>query len=174
MKRLLFMAGALAFAAYSYAPTLSVPPRSAGKASVTQPGTVRSENAGDASLNAMQATAIDRDSSGQFHLSVLVNGEDVNFLIDTGADTVALTVDDAQRLGFDIDPDSFEPISQTASGTGYGTIVELDRIELGGDEFRNVQAMVIGGLGTNLLGQSVLAKLGKVELQGDRMIIYHQ
>ncbi len=174
MKRLLFMAAALAFAAYSYAPTLSVPPRSAVKATVDHPGPLHSGNDGYSSLNAKEATAIDRDSSGQFHLSVLVNGEDVNFLIDTGADTVALTVDDAQRLGFDIDPESFEPISQTASGTGYGTIVELDRIELGGEEFRNVQAMVIGGLGTNLLGQSVLAKLGKVELQGDRMIIYHQ
>ena len=36
-----------------------------------------------------------------------------------------------------------------------------------------VPAVVVRGLGVNLLGQSVLGKLGKVELQGDEMVIRH-
>lgn len=117
---------------------------------------------------------IERDASGQFHLLAEVNGEDTQFLVDTGADIVALTVADAERLGLDILPDDFEPIMQTASGVGYAARVELDRIGLGNEEFRNVDAVVVKGLGVNLLGQSVLRRLGKVELQGDRMVIHHQ
>lgn len=117
---------------------------------------------------------IARDSSGQFRLGVDVNGQEAAFLIDTGADTVALTVSEAQRLGFDVDPESFEPIGQTASGVGYGTTVMIDAIDVGGSEVRNVRAVVIDGLEENLLGQSVLGKLEGVELRGDRMLIHRR
>ena len=41
-------------------------------------------------------------------------------------------------------------------------------------EVRNVDAVVVEGLPTNLLGQSVLRRLGKVELSGDRMVIHKE
>lgn len=119
-----------------------------------------------------EALVLQRDSSGQFRLTGQVNGDDVTFLVDTGADVVALTVEDAQALGLDIDPEQFEPISRTASGVGYGMPVQLDRIEIGGEEFSDVEAVVIDGLGTNLLGQSVLRRMGRVELRGDEMVIH--
>ena len=117
-------------------------------------------------------TVIPRDSSGQFHLVAQVNGQDVRFLIDTGADTVALTVAEAEAVGLDFNEDDFEPISRTASGVGTGAAVMLDRVQVGGAEFHDVEAMVLDGLDTNLLGQSVLARLGRVELSGDTMIIH--
>jgi aspartyl protease family protein len=116
-------------------------------------------------------TVIARDASGQFHLQAQVDGEDTTFLIDTGADVVALTEADAERLGIEVMPDDFRPIMETASGTGYAARITLDRLALGDDEFDDVDAVVVRGLGTNLLGQSVLRRLGKVELQGDRMVI---
>lgn len=112
-----------------------------------------------------------RDRSGQFHLTGAVNGEDTPFLVDTGADIVALSVDEAERLGLDADPASFEPIMQTASGVGYGMVVQLDTLEVAGAEFRDVEAVVLDGLEVNLLGQSVLRQMGRVELRGDRMVI---
>lgn len=120
------------------------------------------------------ALEITRDASGQFRLGADVNGQEAAFLVDTGADTVALTVSEAQRLGFDVDPESFEPIGQTASGVGYGTTVMIDAIDVGGSEVRNVRAVVIDGLEENLLGQSVLGKLDGVELRGDRMLIHRR
>jgi len=60
---------------------------------------------------------------------------------------------------------------QTASGVGYGAPVTIDSLEVGGQEFRGVPAVVVEGLTVNLLGQSVLRQLGKVELSGDRMVI---
>jgi aspartyl protease family protein len=123
------------------------------------------------SFYAADRTVIKRDSTGQFRLTGQVNGEDVRFLVDTGADVVALTIDEAEALGLDVDPSSFQPVIQTASGAGMGASVTLDRLEVGGAEFRDVHALVVEGLDTNLLGQSVLRRLGKVELSGDRMVI---
>ena len=117
---------------------------------------------------------IQRDSTGQFRLNVGVNGQDAGFLIDTGADTVALTVGEAERLGFDIDPESFEAIGQTASGIGYGAPLTIDSIDIAGHEVRNIDAVVIDGLEENLLGQSVLGQLEGIELRGDRMLIHRR
>lgn len=118
-----------------------------------------------------QALVLRRDSGGQFHLSAQVNGQDTRFLVDTGADVVALTVEDADALGLGVDPASFEPIMRTASGTGYGARITLDTLALGEAEFQNVPAVVVQGLHVNLLGQNVLRELGRVELSGDRMVI---
>jgi aspartyl protease family protein len=118
-------------------------------------------------------TEIARDPSGQFHLRARVNGQDARFLIDTGADVVALTVEQARGLGLDFNPDAFEPIGRSASGQARGVRVHLDRFQLGDDEFHNVDAVILEGLETNLLGQSLLRRLGKVELRGDRMVIRH-
>jgi aspartyl protease family protein len=117
---------------------------------------------------------LERDGSGQFHLQALVNGEDTRFLVDTGADIVALTALDAERLGIAPRPDAFRPILRTAAGVGYAAPVRLDRLEVGGEEFRDVDAVVAQDLGTSLLGQSMLRRLGKVELQGDTMVIAHR
>jgi aspartyl protease family protein len=154
----------------SFAPSDEIPAaaRSANRLAGETQSTAR--EAGDAG----DALEIVRDSSGQFRFNAAVNGQDANFLVDTGADMVALTVAEAQRLGFDIDPESFEPIGQTASGVGYGTELTIDSIDVGGSEIRNVHAVVMDGLSENLLGQSVLGKLDGVELRGDRMLIHRR
>ena len=112
-----------------------------------------------------------RDDAGRFHLAAEVNGVDASFLLDTGADTVALTMADAERLGIPVDPDNLQPVVQTASGVGNGAAVRIDRLTIGGQDFRDIDAMVIEGLGVNLLGRSVISKLGTLEMQGDRMVL---
>ena len=113
------------------------------------------------------AIVIARDGSGQFHVVASVDGTPTQFLVDTGADTVALTEADAQRAGVSVDPSGFGPIVRTASGAR----VRLERLELGTTEVRDVDAVVVRDLPVSLLGQSVLGRLGRVELQGDRMVL---
>ena len=117
------------------------------------------------------ALLLRRDRSGQFHLEASVNSNSVNFLVDTGADVLALTEDEAANLGLNLSPDDFRPVMQTASGVGYGAPVKLDEIEVAGTTLRDVDAVVVRGLSVNLLGQSVLRQLGGVELKGDTMVI---
>ncbi|MCA1661625.1 MAG: TIGR02281 family clan AA aspartic protease [Novosphingobium sp.] len=118
-----------------------------------------------------EAMVLTRGGGGQFHLTAQVDGQDTEFLVDTGADMVALTVEEAERLGFSVDPSQFVPLTRTASGTGYGAVIRLGTLEVAGGEFREVEAMVLDGLPVNLLGQSVLSQLGQVSLEGDRMVI---
>lgn len=115
--------------------------------------------------------AISRDGSGQFHLDAQVNGQDTRFLVDTRADIVAIGEDEAQRLGIDLTGADFQPIVQTASGQGMGARVQIERLTIAGTDLGGVSAVVIRGLPVNLLGQSVLRRMVKVELSGDRMVI---
>lgn len=117
------------------------------------------------------ALLLRRDKSGQFHLEASVNGNAVAFLVDTGADMLALTEDEAAELNLNVSPDDFQPAMQTASGVGYGAPVKLDEVEVAGVTLHDVDAVVVRGLSVNLLGQSVLRQLGGVELKGDRMVI---
>lgn len=122
-----------------------------------------------ASHDESDALLLRRDDSGQFHLNASVNGSDVRFLVDTGADLVALTEDTAEELGITVG--EMQPIMQTASGVGYAAPVLIDEMVVAGVTLTNVEAVVAQGLSTNLLGQSVLGKLGSVNLQGDQMVI---
>jgi aspartyl protease family protein len=130
-----------------------------------------SSKSGSSSDTDGDALIIDRDSSGQFTVSAQINGQSTNFLIDTGADAIALTVDEAERLGLSVDPANFGPMGQSASGTAYGTAVAVEELTVAGKEFRDIEVVVLDGLETNLLGQPALRRLGKVELHGDRMTI---
>lgn len=146
------------------------PPAATGKAEPKVESDAR-YRAAMAAANRGADTELQRDGSGQFHLTARINGEDTEFLVDTGADIVALTVEDARRLGIPVDPAAFEPLMRTASGTGRGAFVELRQIEVAGHEFSNVGAVVMEGLEVNLLGQSVLRRFGSLEMSGDRMVI---
>lgn len=164
------------FALVSIAITAAIAPRlqpaSATFSSASESQSARRSNGADADrAGDGDAMTLRRDGSGQFHLTATVMNEDVTFLVDTGADVVALTEDTAERLGVLPEPEAFQPLMKTASGTGYGAPIVLDSVEIGGEEFRGVEAVVMKGLGTNLMGQSVLGRMEKVELRGDSMVI---
>lgn len=155
--------GSMALIAAAISPGESSTPATANPAAA-QPG-----NAEPAGWHENSALLVKRDASGQFHLSASVNGESVRFLVDTGADMVALTTEEADALGLAYG--EMQPIMQTAAGTGYGAPVTIDEIEVAGKVVHNVDAIVAQDLGVNLLGQSVLRQLGGVELKGDEMVI---
>lgn len=168
MNRLLFIA-LFAIGVMSVAAALLMPPPGAKP----QAGSAAAASADAAPApEAELALSLTRNSSGQFTIRAAVNGSnDVAFLIDTGADLVALTEAEADALGILPAEEEFQPNMQTASGVGYGAPITLDEVEIAGQRLQGVDAVVVRGLETNLLGQSVLRQLGSVELQGDRMVI---
>lgn len=114
-------------------------------------------------------TVIQPDSNGHFFAFAEVDGEPVRFVVDTGADMVALTIDDARRAKVKFDPGQFQVIGRGASGDVRGGRVMIDDIVLDGKRVRDVHAAVIEDLDVSLLGQSFLRHLRSVHMSGDEM-----
>lgn len=119
----------------------------------------------------LRELVLNRRANGHYYVDGLVNGRETHFLIDTGATHVAITLDDAKRIGLDIDPGDFDYVGQGAGGPVRGQQVMIDRIVIGGRVVTNVRAAVVEGLTTNLLGQSVLSQLGTLEISRDRLTV---
>ena len=93
-----------------------------------------------------------------------VDGHAVRVLVDTGASVVALTRDDALRLGLKLKPADFNRSVQTASGPARAAAVTLASVAVAGAEVREVQALVVEqGLAQSLLGMSYLGRLSAFE-----------
>jgi aspartyl protease family protein len=116
-------------------------------------------------------TRLERGDSGHFYTYAKVNGELVRFIVDTGADVVALTVDDAERLGIPVNPASFEVIGEGASGPVRGAPVTIDSIEVDGKLVNDVEGVVLADSSLSLLGQSYLSRMGEVQMRGDYMVL---
>ncbi len=116
-------------------------------------------------------TRLKRKSDGHFYVNAEVNGELVHFLIDTGATGVALTEDDAKRVGIDFSPGEFDVVGRGASGDVRGKLVSIDRVSVDGKEAREVRGIVIEGGDISLLGQAYLSRLASVQMSGDHMVL---
>jgi aspartyl protease family protein len=108
-------------------------------------------------------------NNGMYLTTGTVNGFTVDFLVDTGAFTVALNSATARRLGIDFYRG--EQIGlRTASGYDVGYKVTLDYVQIDEIKVYNVAAVVIDGPepATALLGMSFL---GQVDMQhnGERL-----
>ena len=114
-------------------------------------------------------TLLERRANGHFYVDAEVNGDLVNFVIDTGASGVALPVDTARRLGIDFSEGEFEVIGSGASGPVRGKVITLDRVSVDGKEVRHVAGVIAEGLDQPLLGQSYLSRISAVEMSGDHM-----
>ena len=115
-----------------------------------------------------------REPDGHFYADVTVDGQSLRMLVDTGASVVALTGADAEALGLTWDEADVTPVAQGASGPVLGVNVTIPELALGDHVARDVQALIIPeGLVVSLLGQSFLATLGQVRMDGDEMIVGH-
>jgi len=116
-------------------------------------------------------TRVRRMENGHFYVHALVNGQLVRFVVDTGATTVALTPDDAERAGIKVDASSFQPIGMGAGGPIRGQEVRLDSLNLDGKQVNHLRAVVIDGADISLLGQNYLSQIRSVQMAGDEMIL---
>lgn len=114
-------------------------------------------------------TVLERSDAGHFLAVADVNRMPVRFVVDTGADTVALTVEDAERAGVRFDRSQFTVVGLGAGGPVRGQEVTIDEIVLDGKRASGVQGVVLEGANVSLLGHSYLRELASVSIEGDRM-----
>jgi aspartyl protease family protein len=98
------------------------------------------------------------DSRGHYVVDGAINGGHVRFMVDTGASDVALSAQDAQRLGIDY-RNGRRAVAVIADGRRVPIYqVKLESVTVGGLTRLNVEGSVqeIGGMGYVLLGNSFL------------------
>lgn len=105
-----------------------------------------------------------RSSDGHYWAEAMIDGRAVRLLVDTGASVVALTREDALRLGLNLQPQDFTSTVNTASGPGRAARITLASVSVGAARVDRVEAMVVEkGLTQSLLGMSYLGRLSGFE-----------
>lgn len=133
------------------------------------------------SLSILADTVIPMEyANGVYKVPCTINGARMKMIFDTGASNVSLSLSMAQYLyenDYIVDADFGEMgKSQTADGRIVDHItVNLRDFEIGGLHIENVKAIVTANQEAPLLmGQSVIQRLGKVTIDGDKLIILSQ
>ena len=116
---------------------------------------------------------IPRDARGHFLTDGRIDGQRVNFMIDTGASLVALNEKSAARFGLRPSRSDYNATVTTANGTIKAARTRLPMIELGGLVVRDVDALVLPdeALSENLLGLSFLSKLKRFEYANGKLVL---
>lgn len=111
-------------------------------------------------------------SDGHFNLVAELNGQEVPFMVDTGASMIALTQDDARSIGIDPARLDYLGSAMTANGEIRTAPVLIDEFAIGDIVDQNVRAWVVeGDLDQSLLGMSYLRNFARVSFEGDQMVL---
>ncbi len=123
---------------------------------------------GDSAV-ASESVTLWADGSGFFHASGYINGSPVEFLVDTGASSVAISSELARSIGVRFEHGA-DGIASTAAGMTRMKRVYLESVSVGAITLRNVEAgVLLGSFPTvPLLGMSFLGKLDMLR-EGNRM-----
>lgn len=122
--------------------------------------------------NAFSPIIIQPDKDGHFRINALMNGQNVNMLLDTGASMVALSKDDAKRLGYSYTDKDFTQQGSTASGKVKFIEVKIRNIKIGNMVFKDVPAAIIDQPNVPaLLGMSFISAFKKVEITENKLFI---
>ena len=129
----------------------------------------RSEDAVTPTKDAPHSVRLRKKTNGQFVARAEVNGEALDFLIDTGASAVILRSADAERAGVDTAALAFTTPIETANGPTLAASVQIRSITIGAIRVDHVEALVAkpGSLNESLLGITFLRRLRSYELSGD-------
>jgi len=151
----------------------SLLPQSQPVGQMTAPGAPQAATKADAVEEYSSGSrTLHADRLGHYFLDADVNGQRVEFLVDTGASLLTLSQDDAQKLGLNPQALSYSEQFQTANGVAYGAPVRLREFRLGSFSVHDVQAAVMQqSLPISLLGMSVLSRFAGHDVEGDKMTL---
>jgi len=150
--------------------------RSADKFAATRSSTAMTATPADAASSVSaspNSVVLTADRLGHFHADGRIDGRHIEFLVDTGASTIALTARSAAQLGIHPIPRDFTSQARTANGVVRTASVQLGMVEVGGILVRDVVAVVFpdDALSDNLLGMSFLARLRRYEYANGRLVL---
>jgi aspartyl protease family protein len=110
------------------------------------------------------------NSGGHFITGGAINGKQVQFMVDTGATGVGLSVADAERIGLDYKAGQQVRLN-TANGVAAGWLVKLSSVRVGDVEVFDIDAAVSPGtMPYVLLGNSFLNRF-QMRKENDQMVL---
>jgi aspartyl protease family protein len=121
----------------------------------------------------VRSLSIPRDFRGHFQAIGRIDGQHINFMVDTGASVVALNEKSAAKFGLRPLRSDYNAIVTTANGTIKAARARIPVMDVGGLVVRNVEAMVLPdeALSENLLGLSFLSRLKRFEYADGRLVL---
>ena len=116
---------------------------------------------------------IPRDTRGHFETEGRINGQPIDFMVDTGASTIALNETAAASFGVRPSPGDYRVSVSTANGTVKAARTQIAMVDVGGLVVRDVDALVLPdeALSENLLGLSFLSRLKRFEYANGMMVL---
>lgn len=126
---------------------------------------------GSASNSGAQSVVLSSSGGGHFVAQGQINGQSVQFMIDTGASFITLGGNDAKRLGINYSNGQRIAMS-TANGVVPAYRVKLDEVRVGGVTLNNVDGVVHPdtAMPVVLLGMSFLNRM-EMKRDGDTMTL---
>lgn len=121
--------------------------------------------------NGFNTVVLYKAQGGHYLADTMVDGSPIRMMVDTGATTVALSYEDAERAGLNPQSLNFASTVMTANGPARSAYVTVPQISIGGIERTNVRAGVAerGKLDRSLLGMNFLSTLSSVSFSGDEL-----
>lgn len=115
---------------------------------------------------------IPRGMDGHYTLTLELNGVPVNFVVDTGATDIVLSLKDAEKIGITRDSLAFTGQALTANGPVRTARVKIPEIGIGTIRDTNVAASVTEGeMRDSLLGMAYLQRFSRIEIASGKMIL---
>jgi len=115
-----------------------------------------------------------RKEGGVYHIPCKINGTEMEFIFDTGASSITMSLTEAKFLYKQgkLTKGDFRDtqLYQTADGSIHeGMVVILRSVEIGNSKLQNIEASIMDNEEAPLLlGQSALAAFGKISIDYKR------
>jgi aspartyl protease family protein len=115
-----------------------------------------------------------RKAGGVYHIPCKINNTEMEFIFDTGAADITMSLTEAKFMYKQgkLTDDDFTGTQQYQIADGSiheGLTVVLRKVEIGNRELRNISASIVDSEEAPLLlGQSALAKFGKISIDYKR------
>ena len=128
------------------------------------------QSVSSAQAGARQSVSLTADARGHFAAAGSLNGYPMTFLVDTGATSIAISADDARRIGLD-----YKAGQPMGVGTAAGVIpawrVIFNTVKVGDISVHQGEGMVLEtGLEVPLLGMSFLNRM-EMKRDGETMTL---
>lgn len=125
------------------------------------------------SLQLYALTEIKGGQNGHFVVDATINSQKISALVDTGASVVALSYEDAERVGLHPRSLDFTVPVATANGATKAAHAKLSKVEIDNVRVDDVDALVMpqGALSGTLLGMSFLSRLSSFKSENGTLTL---